>query len=69
MVSALAGFDMALVSSTSEVVASTGSVEVLQPFWGCLDVVFLFSPDFLLPPVLVVLGGITSTGASIYPAC
>ena len=46
-----------------------GSVEVPQPFQECLDVVFLFSPDFLLPPVLVVLGGITSTDASIYPAC
>ena len=69
MASTLVGFDMVSVSSTSEVMASTGSVKVPQPFWGCLDVVFLFSPDFLLPPVLVVLDGIPSTGALIYPAC
>ena len=30
--SALSGFDMVSVSSTSEVVMSTGSVEVPQPF-------------------------------------
>ena len=69
MVSVLSGFDTVSVSSTSEFVMSTGSVEVPQPFQELLNVVFLFSPDFLLPPVLVVLGGIAATDASIYTAC
>ena len=69
MVSVLSGFDMVSVSSTSEFVTSMRSVEVPQPFQELLNVVFLFSPDFLLPPVLVVLGGIAATDASIYTAC
>ena len=48
---------------------SIGSVEVPQPFQELLNVVFLFSLDFLLPPVLVVLGGIASTDALIYTEC
>ena len=69
MVSVLSGFDVVSASSTSEFEMSTGSVEVPQPFRELLNVVFLFSLDFLLPPVLVVLGGIAATDASIYTAC
>ena len=69
MVSVLSGFDVVSASSTSEFEMSTGSVEVPQPFQELLNVVFLFSLDFLLPPVLVVLGGIAATDALIYTAC
>ena len=51
-------FDAVSASLASEFVTATGSEEVPQPFHELLNEVFLFSLDFLLTPLLVVLGGI-----------